>query len=771
MAIQYTPQERSTLLNWVKLHDLDNPPRSLDDLKDGLILGQVLEQILPPASAFHRSSLISHPTTPADRRQNLDTIFRGLTQFMREDEEKVVTPPSPSQFRAIVDNLDDNNICEFVFFILSAATMTSLAKEHLGKISRLPNKDIATIKSIVMERQGEDRKTAEDVEESVTERDMEAAPTGVDSELAQEAALTKAQKEALEWKQRAGLAETRIERLLGSNDDLKARLEALQIKNDNQSTDDPNMLMSVIQSLEAEKREKISEIDRLEALLEDRETKANSFEKKNVTLSATASRVPDLDDKVKELSHVNTELQSQVRVLEKYRSKAQSAAEIQRNYQNANNRILEMEAELIEKEQIALKFENAQRTNGELRRTIETLETQLNDEGVRRAALQDRANTLEREREMLEQYRGLAEARVKELEDLHLGGYSPQRSGSPDAGTGANFNLEEELQTTTDPATAAMRLELSKLRAENMLLRNNMGVAADNERLHADLDVANQKVDHLRQQHQDVSIQHGLAMAQLNALLSEVPKERYVEKAAMLLKMLGPFALLTPEYYRDEAWARMSSNLHSTTQDLERVRSQLLQMEAAKADKERDLQAAQTDRMLLKYISRRGLTREMADDLGLVNAVDQDAINALEVLKSSDQLISASLKSELDATRKRLDAVTTQFEEKRDEAHETLKTEVKLRQQIDDLNGKLAANGLPTTAPPPPEDAQKLPKKDDGDKNEKLRAALRAKIQVRSFFDRVLGLNAPDSTKPRAGMPRHIQLMRGYRLSEEGQPP
>ncbi len=245
MPIQYTPQERSTLLNWVKLHELDNPPRSLDDLKDGLVLGQVLEQILPPASAFHRSSLISHPGSAADRRQNLDTIFRGLTQFMREDEEKVVTPPSPSQFRAIVDNLDDNGICEFVFFILSAATMTSLAKEHLPKISRLPNKDIDTIKSIVMTRQGEDRKSAEDADPATP---TEAMPTGADSELAQEAALTKAQKEALDWKQKAGLAETRIERLLSTNDDLKARLEALQLKSDSQSSDDPNMLMNVIQS-------------------------------------------------------------------------------------------------------------------------------------------------------------------------------------------------------------------------------------------------------------------------------------------------------------------------------------------------------------------------------------------------------------------------------------------------------------------------------------------------------------------------------------------
>ncbi len=39
----------------------------------------------------------------------------------------------------------------------------------------------------------------------------------------------------------------------------------------------------------------------------------NNFEKKNVTLSVSANRLPDLEDKVKELSHQNNELQTQVR--------------------------------------------------------------------------------------------------------------------------------------------------------------------------------------------------------------------------------------------------------------------------------------------------------------------------------------------------------------------------------------------------------------------------------------------------------------------------
>ncbi|KAH8899475.1 hypothetical protein GQ53DRAFT_758665 [Thozetella sp. PMI_491] len=731
MPMHYTPQERAALLVWINLYKLDNPPRSLDDLKDGLVLGQLLEQILPPSSPFDRSSLNPNPKTEADTRQNLDIIFRALAQFMREDTPE--RAPSPSQFRAIVENLDGNNICEFVSFIVCAALLGSLVTENAPKITEghLQGNDSQAIMALIKKIDKREKKPLEG-RRSVDREPAREQPSAAyqpgqmvpDSELEIEAALAKSRKEVQDWKEKASIAETRIERLKIHIEELNAELKTLQIKHDSQSTDDPDRLLTIIRGLEAEKREKIAEIDRLEALLEERENKINSIEKKMVTLSASASLVPDLEDSVKELTHQNSELSSQVRVLEKYKAKAQSASEIQRSYQAANARLLEMESELIEKEQLALRYDTTQRTNGELRRTIETLEMQLNDEDLKRAALQDRVNHLERDRETQEQYRGLAEARVKELEELHIGSYSPTRSGSPDAGTTA-FNLEEELQTTADPATAAMRLELSKLKAENQLLRNNMGVAADNERLRVDLEIANNKADHLREQCKEANVNHSLAMAQINALLAKMPAERYVEEAPTVLEMFGPLSLLTPEYFRDEAWAQVSNDLRTAKADLEQLKAKLTHLEAEKADKERELQAAKTDRTLLTYLDE---CSGLADLPGTVTAVGQDSIKALEVLKSSDELISSSLKTELDATRKRLDAMTTHYEQKKDEAYDTLVSERKLRQQLDELNTRLAG-GIAAPIPAAPPAADEPAKKKEDEKNEKLKAALKQKIQ------------------------------------------
>ncbi len=80
-----------------------------------------------------------------------------------------------------------------------------------------------------------------------------------------------------------------------------------------------------------------------------------------------------------------------------------------------------MEAELIEKEQIALKHENAQEDErGASSNHWRRQRHSLNDEGVRRAAVQDRANTLER-RGDLGTVPALAEARVRELEEISHG--------------------------------------------------------------------------------------------------------------------------------------------------------------------------------------------------------------------------------------------------------------------------------------------------------------------------------------------------------------
>lgn len=118
----------------------------------------------------------------------------------------------------------------------------------------------------------------------------------------------------------------------------------------------------------------------------------------------------------------------------------------------------------------------------------------------------------------------------------------------------------------------------------------------------------------------------------------------------------------------------------------------------------------------------------ITDHTHVVTAVGQESIEALEVLKSSDQLVSASLKTELEATRKRLEAREIDLEQIQKQLMDALLSKDKIRQQLDDAK----AAGLPVSTPrsPTPDQGQGQKAKDDAEKNEKLKTALKQKIQV-----------------------------------------
>lgn len=112
--------------------------------------------------------------------------------------------------------------------------------------------------------------------------------------------------------------------------------------------------------------------------------------------------------------------------------------------------------------------------------------------------------------------------------------------------------------------------------------------------------------------------------------------------------------------------------------------------------------------------------------MGLVNVIGEEQTSALAALKTSDELISESLKRELEATRKQLGQRTFELNETKEQLMSALVSKDKIRKQLDDVVAS-GANGQQT-----PEDALKS-RKEDVEKIEKLKTALRQKIEVRDL--------------------------------------
>lgn len=759
---QYNPSTQMALLKWANTFDTRRKAETLQDLGDGIILGQILEQMLTPE--FHCSSLVLNPQSEHDNRQNLEIVYRGLARFLRTDNPLLA--PSPSEFRAIAENPTDNALCEFLSAFLTAACMGSLSRTYVPNILTLDGQTQGEIAKIINHKTElrSDREGMAEEEPQAGDMDPEADLNVYrDPELmAEELDQMKGKVDMLK-KQNADL-QSRLDKLL---DTREAMLHDLQVAQDELTTlkrARGSDATSAIRDLRNEIRDKMSEIDRLEDLLEKETMRSKRFEKETDSLRVKAERLKDLEDKVTVLEHETKQQQQLIKGLENYKKKAQDLTVIQQRNRALDEQILQLEQELRSLDEVKAQNRKLQKEVEEKVKVLTNNEQEIIYTLQSKNVLQDANEELKRRVEYLESKRQLDESTIRELEEqLQLGDIPQMGSDSPGAG-GAKFNLEQELETTADPAVA-LRLELQRLKAENSLLRNNMTVASENERLRSELVGANQKVEHYRLRCTEAMERQAVAQEQINALVEHATGEGLVTGIEAALAVDSRLSVLTPRYFRDAAFINMRRDLLATTRDLEQLRKRAQEQEREAADRERELLRLKADRMLRDFLDQTDLHKDLLANLGVrakitVEAIGQDQTAALAALKSSDELISDSLRTELEATRRQLAQKTFELDEMKEQLMGVLVSKDKVQKRLDDTLASAAA------APAGQEEAaQPKGKKEDAEKIEKLKAALRQKMEVSDdprlmigspYLASLWGIDAPPRAVLRAA-PREVR--------------
>jgi protein HOOK3 len=715
----YTHLTQAALLKWVNTFDTRRKASTLQDLRDGIVLGQVLEQMLAPE--FHSSSLIQNPATDEESKQNLETVYRGLARFLRTDNPLLA--PSPSEFRAIAENPDDNAICEFLSAFLTAACLGSLSRTYVPKVMALDKPTQSEIAKIINQKSQLkfDREQRAQQDPEAGEEDLDLRAVRDPALMAEELDQMKDKVDVLK-KQNADL-QSRLDKLLDSREamlhDLRQAQDELTTLKRARGSD----ATAAIRDLRNDIKEKMAEIDRLEDLLEKETFRSTRLEKENESLRAKAERLKDLEDKVTELEHETKQQQQLIKGLENYKKKAQDLTAIQQRNRVLDEQIAQLEQDLRHYDEVKAQNARLQKEIEEKVKVLTSNEQEIIYTLQSKNALQDVNEDLKRRVEYLESKRQLDESTIRELQDqLQLGDIPQRVSDSPDATT-ANLSLEQELETTADPAVA-LRLEVQRLKAENGLLRNNMAVASENERLRSELDSANQKVEHYRLQCNEAMEKHAVSQEQINALVNKATGEGLVHAIDAALAV-SDLKLLMPGYFRESAFIHMRRNLLDATRELEALRKRNQELERKAADLERELLQAKTECMWQYYLWQNLLQRDRRANTGLtVTVIDQEQAIALAALKSSDELISGSLRTELEATRKQLSHKTFEFEQMKEQLMSALVSKDKIQKKLDEaLTGALSGrNGQPGEAP--------KGKKEDAEKMEKLKAALRQKMEV-----------------------------------------
>lgn len=190
----------------------------------------------------------------------------------------------------------------------------------------------------------------------------------------------------------------------------------------------------------------------------------------------------------------------------------------------------------------------------------------------------------------------------------------------------------------------------------------------------------------------------------------------------------------------------MRRDLLAATQDLENVRKRMQELERDAADRERELLRLKADRMLLAYLTNRHHkdTANTYRPFSTVEAIGQEQTAALAALKSSDELISESLRTELEATRKQLAQKVLELDAMKEQLMGALLSKDKIQRKLDDVVATTSPGAGAGATSPSQEETQAgaaKGRKEDAEKIEKLKAALRQKIEVSWGFSMQLGLS------------------------------
>jgi protein HOOK3 len=312
-----------------------------------------------------------------------------------------------------------------------------------------------------------------------------------------------------------------------------------------------------------------------------------------------------LRDQVAEWKHAAEEYEKRANTADRYKQKLEAQQEMVRELQNVQYERSELQEQLRNLTDDRDRAERTRQSESELQKMIDQSEQHLWDERHHKDQLLRELTLLGEEVARLNAQRAHDERFIQELQDqLHHGDEAdPREPGSGDEGLGGNLADELTSAATGGEGAPVRSLELSRLKAENKLLRSAQAEAAQ-----------------LRQELQEEKSQRSRLQSEYN---SQFQKLALVQDQAESLAA-GLVGEDSQGFINlQKAWRQLAT-------DNEEIRKAKKSLEENYADIERELTEAKSQ----------------------LSASQKEGMDAISELRNTDQIISASLRREIEQVRK-----------------------------------------------------------------------------------------------------------------------
>lgn len=385
---------------------------------------------------------------------------------------------------------------------------------------------------------------------------------------------------------------TRFEHLQDNHDELLERsreterqLEALKNSNDGDMAD-------YVQSLKKELQETNDLIATQEQQIEQDRVTRERHQRELNSLRPASDRLIALEDEVKELKTENATLSRKANTLDHFQRKLESQAGVEKENARLRGRIDTLEDNQKDFDRVYEDNVKLQTTIGEYQKRFNSYELQVVELANQKKILEEDLRHRDAQILSLNENKHHDEKFIQDLQEQIRSGLQPSLSPQASNAEPTSFlTLEQELEQSDD-SVMNYALEISRLKAENQLLKSNTAGIA-NANLRIDLEESERARKQVEDRLQQVTEQHAIAQEQLQAIINSSSGEKLVKDINTVL--VGPFKILTKNFYRNEAVINTRKLYLEANQELSITKTRLAELTTELSSRDRELLAARTD--------------------------------------------------------------------------------------------------------------------------------------------------------------------------------
>ncbi|KAH6969872.1 hypothetical protein DER45DRAFT_550581 [Fusarium avenaceum] len=640
----YSQNAQSALLKAVKrVFEPKRMIESFEDLNDGVTLGLILHQL---DETFDPSSLETNSNNYLVTKRNFQHIYKSLFRYIRRDVQILNCQAKKFNYHEIAKHPDPQGICQLLAVMLGVAFLGPNRNNYVPRITMLDKPAQLEIMQIIQNMQQDGKESPGDdysdeaIDTVMEERDIDLLFEEQNAALRSELDLTKS---------RLSDYIIRLDHLQISHEELRYDKE----KNDRElevlrkATIDGANNAEIIKNLEIQVHDQMELIARQEETMRRDERIKSQLEAEVQKLTLKCQETEELRDQATEWKHKAEDFEKRANTADRYKQKLESQQHLVKEVQNLQYEKTELQDQikiLLDDQDRGARTKKAE---DELTKMITQSEQHLWDERSQKNQLIKDITALEDEVIRLRARQSHDENFIKDLqEQLETGAGSQSAAPGESLGLSLEDELNDAVTEDAPPGQVNLPLELSRLKAENDLLRSTIG-SGDTAPLRRELDEEKRQRAHLQKNYNDIFEKHAVLQDQMEALINNMTGEG--TKAFLNIKQ----SHLQLEF------------------ELEQSKKREKDLSAQVSDQGRDLLAARAQ----------------------LSALDKEGADALKELKSADVVIVSSLKSELDHAREQLSYSTAEREAQQTQLVEALLAKDKLRKEVEegrelqDING------------------------------------------------------------------------------------